>query len=58
MNRIRPSAVLTILGLTVVSFSVLRPHVYSFMAFAMIGVPAIVGGALLFVMGRRRGKHL
>ena len=56
MNRIRLSALLTIFGLAAVSVSLFRPHVYSFLLFAVAGVPAIVAGALLFVLLPRQKK--
>lgn len=56
MNRIRLSALLTISGLAVVSVSLFRPHVYSFLLFLVAGVPAIVAGAVLFVFPPRQRK--
>ncbi len=56
MNRIRLSALLTISGLAVVSVSLFRPHVYSFLVFVVAGVPAIVAGAVLFVLSPRQKK--
>jgi len=54
MNRIRLAAVLTISGLAVVTVSLFRPHVYSFLLFLVAGVPAIVAGAMLFVFPSRQ----
>jgi hypothetical protein len=56
MNRIRLSALLTISGLAVVSVSLIRPHVYSFLVFVVAGVPAIVAGAVPFVLSPRQKK--
>ena len=56
MSRIRLSALLTISGLAVVSVSLFRPHVYSFSLFVVAGVPAIVDGAVLFVLSPRQKK--
>ena len=56
MNRIRLSALLTISGLAVVSVSLFRPHVYSFLLFLVVGVPAIVVGAALFVLSQRQKR--
>ena len=56
MNRIRLSALLTISGLAVVTVSLFRPHVYSFLLFVVAGVPAIVAGAVLFVFSPRQEK--
>ncbi len=57
MNRIRLSALLTISGLAVVTVSLFRPHVYSFLLFVVAGVPAIVAGAALFVFSPRQKKN-
>ncbi len=56
MNRIRLSALLTICGLTLVTVSLFRPHVYSFLLFVVAGVPAIVAGAVLAVFSPRQKK--
>ena len=56
MNRIRLGALLTISGLAVVTVSLFRPHVYSFLLFLVAGAPAIVAGAVLFVFSPRQKK--
>ncbi len=56
MNRIRLSALLTISGLALVTVSLLRPHVYSFLLFVIAGVPAVVAGAVLFVFRPQQKK--
>jgi len=56
MNRIRLSALLTISGIALVTVSLFRPHVYSFLLFMVAGVPATVAGAVLFVLSPRQKK--
>ena len=56
MNRIRLSALLTISGIALVTVSLFRPHVYSFLLFVVAGVPAIVAGAVLFVFSQRQER--
>jgi hypothetical protein len=54
MNRIRLAALVATVGLVAVGASLQRPHTYSFLLFLMVGVPATIIGAALFVFAPRR----